>query len=162
MEKVIVAAGSNLGERRVYLQKASAFLEELSEGEIRKSSVWESEPVGGALYSFYNTAALIHTTLSPHELLRRLKEFEIECGREKNPKRWGPRVLDLDIIRYGNLVIHDDTLIIPHSEYAKRRFVLLPMKEIGPVADDPENGSTLDQLISSAPDIEIRKTDIVW
>lgn len=162
MEQVIIAAGSNLGDRAEYLRSASRFLESITEGELVKSSIWESEPVGGARYSFYNTAARIETTLEPQELLKQLKEFEQKCGREKNPERWGPRVLDLDIIQFGNLVIQDDNLIIPHSEYTKRLFVLLPMKEIAPEPFKPLGISSLDEAIRRAPTIEIRKTDIVW
>jgi 2-amino-4-hydroxy-6-hydroxymethyldihydropteridine diphosphokinase len=162
MEQVIIAAGSNLGNRLDYIRKAGAFLEELTEGSIAKSSVWESEPVGGALYTFYNTAASISTSLRPEELLSRLKAFEQECGRESNPERWGPRVLDLDIILYGGLVIDSETLIIPHPEYHRRLFVLLPVLEIDQSLKDPSTGRSLKLFAEEAQQINIEKRNFSW
>lgn len=162
METVVIAAGSNLGNRLHYLEKAGRFLEALSSGLIKKSSVWESEPVGNARYTFYNTAAVIQTSLEAVQLLKHLKEFERECGREKNPRRWGPRVLDLDIIGFGNLVIERESLIIPHPEYHRRLFVLYPMLEIIPEWVDPDTGKHLSKLIDEAPELEIKKTDLNW
>ncbi|TVR15801.1 MAG: 2-amino-4-hydroxy-6-hydroxymethyldihydropteridine diphosphokinase [Balneolaceae bacterium] len=162
MEKVIIAVGSNLGDRLNMLQKAGAFLEELSESEVKKASVWESEPVGGAKFSFYNSVAQIETALQPLDLLNRLKAFEQKCGREKNPERWAPRILDMDIILYGNLVIHYDTLIIPHQEYKKRQFVLYPLQEINPDLHDPKTKTPIAEMMEHAPEIEISKTDLIW
>lgn len=162
MEEVVVAAGSNLGDRLEYLQKAGKFLEKLSEGPVSKSSIWESEPVGDAKFTFLNSAAKISTGLQPAELLHQLKEFEQTCGREKNPQRWGPRVIDLDIIRYGNLVIHQESLIIPHSEYQKRLFVLLPMLQIDAGWRDPRTGLSVEEMAEQAPGIEIHQTEYSW
>jgi 2-amino-4-hydroxy-6-hydroxymethyldihydropteridine diphosphokinase len=162
MEEVIVAVGSNLGDRQENLQKAGIFLEQLSEGSIQKSSIWQSEPVGAAKFTFYNSVAAIKTSLQPGELLQELKLFEQQCGREKNPERWGPRILDLDIISYGNLVIDNESLIIPHPEYHRRLFVLYPISEIAPGWIDPKSSKTVKQMIDSAPQIEINKTKISW
>lgn len=162
MEEVIIAVGSNLGERLSNLQKAGSFLASLSKETIVKSSIWESEPVGAAKYTFYNAAAKIKTTLSPLSLLHALKSFEQECGREKNPDRWGPRILDLDIIYYGNLVIDKESLIIPHPEYHQRLFVLLPLQEIDEDRIDPVTNKRLGQMISAAPLIDIKKTEMNW
>jgi 2-amino-4-hydroxy-6-hydroxymethyldihydropteridine diphosphokinase len=162
MEQVVVAVGSNLGDRLAMVKKAGIFLEKLSGSEIVKSSIWESEPVGGARYTFYNAAAVISTELQPTELLRSLKEFETKCGREKNYARWSPRILDLDIITFGNLVIETDNLIIPHPEYKKRLFVLLPMKEICPNQTDSSTHEPLGVIIKKAPEIEIHKTELEW
>lgn len=162
METVIIAAGSNLGNRLEYIQKAGLFLEELSSGTIKKSSIWESEPVGGAKFPFYNSVASISTELKPAELLFKLKEFEQKCGREAVPKRWGPRILDLDIILYGKLVIDTQTLIIPHPEYHRRLFVLLPMSEIDKELTDPASGRSVQELIIGAPDINIHKSNLNW
>jgi len=162
METVIIALGSNLGDRLATIQKAGKFLEKLSEMPVHKGGIWESEPVGAARYPFYNTAAKIATSLLPKELLLKLKSFEQECGREKNPVRWGPRILDMDIIRYGNLVVDTDNLIIPHPEYKTRLFVLLPMEEIDGNWRDPQNQKTVTEMIDIAPQIEIRKTGLYW
>ncbi len=162
METVIIALGSNLGNRLKMLKRAGSFLENLSEKPIKKASIWESEPVGGARYTFYNSAAEIATTLTPTDLLKRLKEFEQECGREKKPVRWGPRILDMDIILYGDLVIHEDTLIIPHQDYKERLFVLYPLQEIDTYIKDPITNIPVDEMITRAPSIEIHKTDLIW
>lgn len=162
METVIIAAGSNLGDRPDYLKQAGIFLSGLSEGVVNKSSIWESEPVGSALYTFLNSTAIIETTRKPDELLELLKDFEQECGREKDPQQWGPRVLDLDIIGFGDLVIDQETLIIPHPEYHRRLFVLFPMMEIIPGWTDPVTRRGLREMIGEAPTIEIKKTDLSW
>lgn len=137
-------------------------MEELSEGEIRKSSIWESEPVGGAKFDFLNCAARIETSLAPETLLVRLKEFEQSCGREVNPVRWGPRVIDLDLIGFGDLVIQQEGLIIPHPEYTKRLFVLLPLQEIDSEWNDPEIKKNIEQLTDEAPRMDITKTGYDW
>lgn len=162
MESVIIAAGSNLGDRHGVLKKAGAFLDTLSAGDVKKSSIWESEPIGPSKYAFLNCAARIKTRLGPAKLLKRLKGFEQQMGRKKNSKRWGPRVLDLDIITWGSLVIHEENLIIPHPEYSKRQFVLLPMSEITHGWIDPITGKTLIDYLKSAPDMQIEKTKLTW
>ncbi len=162
METVVVAAGSNLGDRLKNLQHAAHFLEEISSGAVQKASIWESEPVGGAKFTFYNSVAKINTAYSPSSLLQMLKEFEQVCGREKNPERWGPRILDLDIIRFGNLVIENENLIIPHPEYSRRLFVLLPMNEIDGSWVDVTTRKSMSTMLSEAPEIEIKKTNFDW
>jgi 2-amino-4-hydroxy-6-hydroxymethyldihydropteridine diphosphokinase len=162
METVIIALGSNLGNRLATIRKAGKFLADLSHDPVKKASIWESEPVGGALYTFYNTAAVITTLAKPAHVLAQLKRFEQQCGRETNPVRWGPRILDLDIIGFGNLVIEEDNLIIPHPEYTKRLFVLLPMAEIVENWVDPETGANLAEMIKSAHESVLQQTELVW
>lgn len=162
MEPVIIAVGSNMGDRLSYIQKAGEFLEELCDGEIRKSSVWNSEPVGGAKHDFLNCAARITTSLAPEKLLIRLKEFEQLSGREANPVRWGPRVIDLDLITFGDLVIQQEGLIIPHPEYTNRLFVLLPLQEIDSEWRDPINNIPIEKLTNKAPKMDIQKTGYNW
>lgn len=162
MEEVIIAIGSNLGVRLTMIRNAGLFLDSLSESDVERASVWESEPVGGAKYTFLNTAAKITTRLTPTELLKKLKDYERLSGRDANPTRWGPRILDLDIVRYGKLVFENDSLIIPHPEYQNRLFVLLPMKEIDRDWIDPQSRLSLDELIKNAPKMELQKTNDRW
>lgn len=162
MEPVIIALGSNLGDRHGILISAAKYLESISEGSIRKSSIWESEPVGPARYTFLNAVVKMHASQSPPELLTLLKSYEKRAGRNPSGKKWGPRLLDLDIITYGNLVIRDETLIIPHPEYTNRKFVLLPMKEVAPAWIDPESGRSIDQMVETAPEMSIEKTNLTW
>ncbi|MDZ7720140.1 MAG: 2-amino-4-hydroxy-6-hydroxymethyldihydropteridine diphosphokinase [Balneolaceae bacterium] len=162
MEPVIIAVGSNMGHRLSYIQKAGEFLESLSEDDIIKSSIWESEPIGGAKYTFLNSAAKIFTTLEPKVLLKRVKSFEQLCGREKNPVRWGPRVIDLDLITFGDLVIQKEDLIIPHPEFKNRLFVLLPLQEIDSDWREPVEHQSIGELVKNAPEMDLQKTDFDW
>lgn len=162
MEQAVIAAGSNIGNRLQSLQSAGQFLRSLSETPAQFSSIWESEPVGPSKFPFLNAVAKISTNLPPADLLKKLKDFEVETGREPNPVRWAPRILDLDIIRYGHLAIEQESLIIPHPEYDRRLFVLQPMSEVDSGWEDPESGLTLSQMIKQAPQIKIQKTDLTW
>lgn len=162
MDPVIVALGSNLGNRHKMLKNAGKYLESISGKGILKSSIWESEPVGPAKYTFLNAAVKIYTEQPPSALLATLKSYEKRAGRDLAGRRWGPRILDLDIIACGNLVIHEETLIIPHPEYHRRPFVLLPMKEVFPGWTDPETGRHIDEMVSMAPDMSIEKTNLTW
>lgn len=162
MESVIIAAGSNLGDRHSILKSAGQFLESISTTPVRKSSIWESEPVGPSKFTFLNSAAKITTDAEPLDLLYALKEFEQKMGREKDSPRWGPRILDLDIIAYGHLVIHKESLIIPHPEYSHRLFVLLPMLEVTRNWNDPSTQNSLQESIKNAPDMRIEKTNLSW
>ena len=162
MEQAVIAIGSNLGDRLKMVQKAGEFLTHISESKPIKSSIWESEPIGGAKYTFYNAVALITAGLSPGDLLRKLKDFEMVCGRKSDHARWSPRILDLDIITYGNLVIEMDNLIIPHPEYRKRLFVLYPIGEICPDWVDHTTNESLGTIVKNAPGMEIKKTELKW
>lgn len=162
MESVTVALGSNLGDKTSTLYEAGKFLKSISEKPIVKSSIWKSEPIGPSKYEFLNATVKIFTTYSAEPLLRALKEYEQEAGREKNPERWAPRILDLDIIQFGNLAIQKESLIIPHQEYSRRLFVLLPMQETSPDWKDPVTGKSIQQMIEDAPPMQIEKTEINW
>jgi 2-amino-4-hydroxy-6-hydroxymethyldihydropteridine diphosphokinase len=162
MEQVIVAVGSNLGNRRSMLQQAGTFLESISGTQVVKSSVWESEPMGPSEHVFLNAAARIGVSGSPEDLLSTLKEFEILSGRKNQHIKWGPRLLDLDIIAFGDLVIQTETLIIPHPEYTKRLFVLLPLKEVDPHWNDPVTHTSIDTLIEETTEMQIHKTNLAW
>ena len=162
MEKIVVAVGSNLGDRLSHIRSAGNFLENLTENDIRKSSIWESEAVGGAKFPFLNCAASIYSSLPPSELLQKLKHFEQQEGRESDPVRWNPRIIDLDIITYGRLVIQREGLIIPHPEYKNRTFVLFPIREIEPEWKDPQDQTPIDTLLAQAPENEIQKTELKW
>lgn len=142
--------GSNLGERKANLRKALAFLGRA--GEIRKvSSLYEAAPLGLTDQpSFLNAAALLETVLNPRALLSEAKAIEEELGRAPGP-RWGPRVIDLDIISYDNLVLSEEGLKIPHPEMEQRRFVLEPMAEILPHWVHPVSQKSVEALLKECP-----------
>lgn len=162
MEQAIIAVGSNLGDRVAMIQKAADFLESISTTKIQKSSVWESEPVGAAKFKFLNCAASITINTNAEALLQTLKKFELECGRNPEADRWTPRVLDLDIIRFGDHTIYAENLKIPHPEFKNRLFVLLPVQEIFNGYIDPMHPVSTEEFIQDAPKMEISKTDWKW
>lgn len=133
---VFIGVGANIGPVRENFARALRSMEECAR-VVAVSSLYESDPVGPQDQPrFTNAVVKAETELSPFELLGRLKTIEREIGRKKTT-RWGPRVMDLDIIFYGDLVISTDSLVIPHPRAHERRFVLEPLLEIEPAAWHP-------------------------
>lgn len=162
MEKVVIALGSNIGNRRQHLSDGRRFLESVSEAPLRQSSIFISEAVGPSTRPFLNSAVLLQTELQPLELLDRIKQFESDYGRDPSSPRWSARTIDLDIIDYGHQFLKDERLILPHPEYHKRLFVLLPLQEICPDWTDPASGKSIDRLIDEAPKLIIHRTELNW
>src|SRR5438445_7899529 len=131
---VFIGLGSNLGDRRANIADALERIRKLPDTRIvKESSLYESEPHGDAKTWFVNGVIEIETDLSPENLLKKLKGIESAMGRKRvKGKRWGSRIIDLDILFYGSLVIRKRSLKIPHPEVANRRFVLLPLSELAP------------------------------
>lgn len=162
MATVVVALGSNIGRRKQHLSDAKQFLSGLSQDDVRASSIYITEPVGPPTSDFYNAVAVITTSLNPRALIKKFKDFEQQHGRESRHPKWGNRTIDLDIIAYNDLVIQTDSLIIPHPEYYKRLFVLMPLEELFPQWVDPKTHVPIAQLISEAPDLRYKKTTMRW
>ena len=177
--RVLIAMGSNLdsagGTRHGMLQGAARFLGELAgetggglakPGPVRLSSIWESDPLGPALHPFLNAVAELALPIQDEAdaaaLLGRLKAFERACGREEAPVRWGPRVLDLDILDVDSLSVHTQNLIIPHPEAHRRLFVLRPLNEIRPGWVHPSLGRSIDSLLRDSPPLNLRRTTLEW
>jgi 2-amino-4-hydroxy-6-hydroxymethyldihydropteridine diphosphokinase len=121
---VYVALGSNLGDREAHLALARARLAILPASRlVDLSQVEETEPLGPVPQTpFLNQMALLETALEPRDLLRHLLEIERAAGRTRSGVRWGPRALDLDIVRFGERVLADPELTVPHPELAHRAF----------------------------------------
>lgn len=126
-----IGIGSNLGDRRKYIESAIQRLKETKGIEVRKvSSIYETDPVGGPIQGKYlNGAIEIETELGPRELLARLLNIETLLGRKRTVKN-GPRTIDLDILLFGDKKIDEPGLEIPHPRMAGREFVMKPLKEI--------------------------------
>lgn len=134
MSRAYIGVGSNLDGPERQVRSALAALEGLPETRMRvRSSLYRSRPVGPPGQPDYiNAVAELETTLSPHTLLDRLQFIEAGHGRARTGERWGPRPLDLDLLMYDDVQIHDARLTVPHPEMAKRNFVLGPLLEIAP------------------------------
>lgn len=149
--KACIGVGSNLGNRRAHLEYARRRLSETRgvRGLVMSDPV-ETAPVGGPLQQepFYNAAILLETTLRPRPLLDLLLEIERERGRVRR-EHWGPRTLDLDLLFYGDQLIDEPGLQVPHPRFAERRFVLEPLAQIAPDYVDPRSGQTVSQLLAS-------------
>lgn len=129
---VFLCLGSNVGNRASNLHDAIGLLEKNVGKVAKKSHVYETQPWGEPNQDlFMNQVVMLNTTLEPRELLDKISRIERELGRERKEK-WGPRVIDIDILFYGKRVIRDKGLEIPHPELHKRQFVLVPMIEIAP------------------------------
>ena len=131
VEEVYLALGSNLGDREQNLGKAiEALRERKGIRYISASSFYESAPVGVEDQpDFLNAAVKIETGLSPLDLLAATQAIESELGRKKTV-RWGPRIIDIDILLYGREKICEEGLVVPHPRMTERPFVLLPLREI--------------------------------
>jgi len=162
MDKVVIAVGSNAGDRHQHLRNAFQFLTGLSEKPVQASSIYLTEPVGPSSRYFLNGVIEISSGLAPDVLLSKLKKFEQQQGRPANQPRWSARTIDLDIICFGNLVIQNDSLIIPHPEYSKRLFVLEPLCDLYPNWRDLGTAETIKTLIKNAPGLHIKKTSLPW
>jgi 2-amino-4-hydroxy-6-hydroxymethyldihydropteridine diphosphokinase len=139
-----IGLGSNLGDRQQNLQDAGAKIAQMAGVDvIVSSSFYESEPVGYTEQGYFlNSVLKVSTTLNPQELLRGLQAIENELKR-KRLFRWGPRTIDLDILFYGQEVIQEEGLVIPHERLHTRAFVLVPLKELAPDLVHPGSGKTI-------------------
>lgn len=150
---VFLGLGSNLGQRLNHLRAATEKICELPATKVVNfSSVYESAPIGYSQQpDFLNMVVQITTQLSPTHLLNKLKGIEKKLGRVKS-FRWGPRVIDIDILFWGKMELKTDSLSIPHPEASKRKFVLVPLDEIVPEFITPPNNCTASELLDKLPD----------
>ena len=147
---VYLSLGSNVGDRTANLQAA---IKQLQASETVKavSGFYEAEPV--ELYDqpwFLNCVVALHTTKSPAELLKKILAIELEMGRVRLRDK-GPRSIDIDIILFGDQVVEERGLQIPHPAMHERRFVLAPLTEMAPDAVHPKTGKTAHELLAALP-----------
>lgn len=151
--QVYIGVGSNVGNKKDNFLEALSRLSKLPDTKILKeSSLYESEPLGDATDWYVNGAIEIETKFKPDMLLKKFKNIERAMGRKKVRKRWGSRIIDLDILLYDGLVLKKKNLQIPHPEMPKRKFVLIPLSEIAPQVIHPELGVTISELLINVKD----------
>lgn len=138
MVRAYIGLGSNLGQREDFIERAIESVAK-APGIVlrRRAGIYETEPVGISDQPwFLNTVIEIETDLTPQKLLALCKQVEHALGRRER-QRYGPREIDLDILLYGDLVVNEKDLQIPHAHLHRRRFVLVPLAEIAPTQLHP-------------------------
>jgi 2-amino-4-hydroxy-6-hydroxymethyldihydropteridine diphosphokinase len=151
MNTAYIGIGSNLGDRENNCKSAIKLLIKNGVRVTKLSSMIETEPWGVKDQpKFINMAIEIETGLNPEELLKALKKIENEMGRQATI-RWGPRVIDLDILLYDDLLIKTPQLIIPHPGIKERDFVLKPLAEITPDKKHPALKKSIKELLDEIP-----------
>ncbi len=146
--RAFVGLGANLGRREETMLRAVELLAAEDGVEVvALSSFRETDPVGVEDQPrFLNASALLETTLGPRELLDVLLRIERELGRVRDGTRWGPRVIDLDLLAYGSEVVDEPGLRVPHPRVHERRFALEPLVELDPDLELPGRGKVSDLL----------------
>ena len=158
LKDLYIGIGSNIGNPIENINVALNFLSKLDFFyNKRLSGLYESPPMGPSNQNNYiNAAIMFKCSESPEDILRLLKDIESSMGREKSKIKWSERVIDLDIILYGEMVYHTDTLTIPHAHAHERAFVLLPILDINPDIFIPKKGFAKD-LVKNCLYKEIKK-----
>lgn len=161
MEEVYLLLGANLGKREENLARAKQFIAAHCGKIIRSSSVYETAAWGKEdQQSFLNQALQIETSLSPLQLLAVLKEIEKQVGRTETEK-WGPRIIDIDILFFGNKIIDEPQLKIPHPFLHERKFTLVPLCDIAPRFLHQQIKKTVTELLSECTDrLEVLKKEL--
>jgi len=159
MRKTIyLGLGSNLGDRAAHLEQAIAAIAAAGVTVVRRSSFFATEPIGFApQHWFLNAVVQAETDLMPRQLLHATQEVERGLGRRRIVRN-GPRIVDIDILLYGAIVVRMPDLEIPHPRMAERRFVLVPLREIAPGLRHPTLRLSIAELLAATPDrSEVRR-----
>ncbi|SIS06346.1 2-amino-4-hydroxy-6-hydroxymethyldihydropteridinediphosphokinase [Aquipseudomonas alcaligenes] len=159
MERVYIGLGSNLAEPLRQLQAALAAIAALPHSHLAAtSSLYASDPLGPPDQPRYvNAVAALDTELAPLELLDALQRIEQEQGRMRKAERWGPRTLDLDILLFGDRLLSEARLTVPHYHMHARAFVLYPLAEIAPTDLQLPDGRRLEQLLAACPYVGLER-----
>jgi 2-amino-4-hydroxy-6-hydroxymethyldihydropteridine diphosphokinase len=148
-----VGLGSNMDDPAGHCLKAMHLIS-AAEGVnlLRISSLYRTEPIGSVEQDwFINAVAEIRSELTAHKLMKVLQDIENNMGRVRKEK-WGPRIIDLDILLYGQDVIRDENLVVPHPELHRRRFILVPLCEIASYVIHPAFGVSIRGLMDRLDD----------
>jgi 2-amino-4-hydroxy-6-hydroxymethyldihydropteridine diphosphokinase len=158
--RAVIGIGANLGDRLATMSDAVARIERIAGLRgVARSTVYETAPVGLVDQpAFLNAAVSVECTLSPRALLDALLAIEEALGRSRDASavRWGPRVIDLDILWMDGVVLDDPGLVVPHPRLHERAFALVPMLEVAPDAVDPRT----DRAFVAVLDNDVRATSL--
>jgi 2-amino-4-hydroxy-6-hydroxymethyldihydropteridine diphosphokinase len=156
---IYLSLGSNLGDRAANLERAIEALSEIGVRVLRRSSIYETEPVDFLAQPwFLNCVVEAETSLGPRQLLEGLQSIERKLVSRKLVPR-GPRIIDLDVLLYETEVIHEDGMEIPHPRLTERRFVLVPLAELAPELCHPILRKAAAELLAATQD---RSAVRVW
>jgi 2-amino-4-hydroxy-6-hydroxymethyldihydropteridine diphosphokinase len=152
-----IGIGSNVGDRVAFCRRAVAELGKLATTAVdATSSLYETSPLGGPPQrSFINLVVRLGTGLQPRSLLESTQEIEVRMGREASDIKWGPRVIDLDLLLYDDVKLSEPDLEIPHPRMSQRNFVLIPLLEVDPDAADPWGSRYADLLDDSQGEVRL-------
>jgi 2-amino-4-hydroxy-6-hydroxymethyldihydropteridine diphosphokinase len=166
--QVLLSIGSNIGERIENCRRAIDALAAVDDVTLLKeSSFYETTPWGTPdckveQADFINCAVLIETTLAPLILLEKLKEIELNIGIRAHEEKWGPRIIDLDIVICGDVVMESEVLTVPHRYAAQRAFVMIPAAEIAPDMTHPVLKKSVRDIAGVVPRAsEVRRVENV-
>ena len=157
MERIYIGMGSNLAAPTQQLRSATDALAQLPETEwVGVSSFYQSDSLLPGQPRYTNAVAALDSRLSPLALLDALQAIENSQGRERN-ERWGPRTLDLDILLFGDRLIDEPRLKVPHYQMHARAFVLYPLAELAPENLQLADGRTLRELLAACPFVGLER-----
>jgi len=153
MTTAYIGIGSNLGEKHKNCLKAIEMIGQIPGCKpIKQSDLYLTKPVGVEDQDWYvNGVITLRTNLSPQDLLNHLMSIEEKMGRVRR-ERWESRIIDLDILFFGQEIIHEKHLTVPHPRLHSRRFVLMPMTQIAPDLTHPTLGLTMAELLGKCPE----------
>ena len=155
MVRAFLSLGSNLGNRGDYLNKASEALSRNGVTVVRRAGIYETEPLEVTDQPwFLNTAVEANTDLTPHQLIEVCLSIERANHRVRTEIK-SARTMDMDIVFYGDQIIHEPHLTIPHPRFRERKFVLVPLVELAADLKDPVSGESVEQLLWKCPDTSV-------
>ena len=152
MNTTYLLLGSNEGDRKVWLQKAISLIAEKCGAIVKRSSIYQTAAWGITEQpDFLNMVLEVETNLGPEDLLQSILEIETAMGRHRTVK-WGPRIIDIDILFYNKLTLSNPELVIPHPFLQDRRFTLMPLAELAPDYIHPVFAKSVSTLLSECKD----------
>ena len=153
MVRLYLLLGGNLGDKQKVLSEARIRLNKLLGKITAQSSVYETEPWGfESADLFWNQVLEISTSLSPKEVLRQTQQIELQMGRIRKESQYDSRIIDIDILFFGDKVIESENLIVPHPRIQERKFALVPLNEIAPGLMHPVIQKSIGQLLDECTD----------